>query len=643
LLERFRTDERFRIENLLKILEADTRQIIPLRFNEAQHRLYKIYRWFRDHRLPVRMIICKSRRAGLSTGVESLIYDNTTTVPNTTSLIVANEKNPSENVLDMCRTFWKYTPEFMTINGQRVVLRPPLPPQFQNSPPKDRIQFAEPLNSKIVVATARSIDGYLGWGITNVHATEAAYYVDGPGLFRALFPTISKSPDSALYIESTPNGQEGKGRYFYEQCLDAKSRKKTEYGEMRLLFVPWHEMTRSFSIPFKEESKRIAFSKSLDKEEQDLLRRFPHITTEQLQWRRMMLSGPVFNRDPEIFDQEFPSDLSTAFLVSGSSVFTRKTIKRLQNNVRAAIFEGDVYFGESPQKNKSIPIHELVRAPQLLTGPQARARGFESHINERDFKNLKVFRYPKKGERLFVAADVGGGNPETKDGDYSTMGVFVLNELERDELIMTWRGHLNPIAFAEVASAFCWLLAGYVGDGVPMPELVPEWTGPGVAMCVYIDQKNLYPSLYRYQQPGVHGMPKSKHVGWESNMKTKPLMVNYTCRMVERDMIDIPDEDVVIEMSSYRQLDSFGDTSSYGGAAGRHDDYVSMLQIGCAVLRIRSATIPGEEEVTQIDLNSYDPQDGLPSFDPFESIPGMEGVNYGDFDEESEEEANRWW
>ena len=131
-----------------------------------------------------------------------------------------------------------------------------------------------------------------------------------------------------------------------------------------------------------------------------------------------------------------------------------------------------------------------------------------------------------------------------------------------------------------------------------MPELVPEWTGPGVALCTYIDTKNLYPNLYRYQQPGVHGMPKSKHVGWESNMKTKPLMVNYTLRMVDRDMIDIPDEDVVLEMSSYRKYDDAGDTSSYGGAAGRHDDLVSMLQIGCAVLRIRSATIPGEEEVT---------------------------------------------
>jgi hypothetical protein len=632
------------------ILEAESRQIVPLHFNEAQVRLYKMHTWFREHRMPVRIVICKARRAGLSTVVESLIFDDTIMNPNTTSLIVANERNPSENILKMCHRFWRYMPEYMTVKGQRIKIKPSLPPQFSNNPPKDRLELiidtlagGESVTSNIFVATARSLDAYLGYGFQNVHATEAAYYIDGHGLFRALYPTIARDQHSALYVESTPNGQEGRGRFFYELCMDSHARKKTSYGEMKLAFIPWHEMTVSFSIPFRDDSKRIAFSKSLDKTEQDLLRRFPHITMEGLQWRRMILAGPTFNQDEDIFLQEYPEDLATAFLSSGSSVFTRKTIKRLQSNTRPPIFEGDVYWGESPSKNNSIPIHELVRAPQLLTGPQARARGFESHVNEGTFKNLKVFRYPKKGERLFVSADIGGGNPETKDGDYSTMGVFVLNELERDELIMTWRGHINPVALAEVAAAFCWLLAGYVGNNVTMPELVPEWTGPGVALCTYIDTKSLYPNLYRYQQPGVHGMPKSKHVGWESNAKTKPLMVNYTCRMVERDMIDIPDEDVVLEMSSYRQLDSFGDTSSYGGAAGRHDDYVSMLQIGCAVLRIRSATIPGEEEVTQIDLNSYDPQDGLPSFDPFESIPGMEGVNYGDFDEESEEEANRWW
>ena len=256
--------------------------MIPLRYNEAQIRLYNTYRWFRDNNMPVRIVICKARRAGLSTGVESLIYDDTTTNPNTYSLIVANERNPSENVLKMCRRFWENTPELLRFGDIEVPLRPPLPAQYRNSPSKDRMEFDAPLNSHIFIATARSIDAYLGYGFQNIHATEAGYYQDGDGLFRALYPTLSTDPHSALYVESTPNGQEGRGAWFYETCMDAASRKNTQYGEMKLVFIPWHAMTYSFAVPFGSDEKRAAFKRSVSKVEEDLVKRFKHISLERL-------------------------------------------------------------------------------------------------------------------------------------------------------------------------------------------------------------------------------------------------------------------------------------------------------------------------------------------------------------------------
>ncbi|GAC1496155.1 MAG: hypothetical protein NVS1B2_16000 [Vulcanimicrobiaceae bacterium] len=601
-------------------------------------RLYAKHQWFRENHMPVRIVICKSRRAGLSTGVEALIYDDTTTHANTYSLIVANEKNPSENILNMCRTFWKHTPEKFVIGGREVKLRPDIPSVYKNNPPKDRLEF-DVLNSFIVVATARSIDAYLGYGFQNMHATEASRYNDGHELFRALYPTLSSDEHSALYIESTPNGQDGKGRWFYEQCMDAHARKKTQYGEMALVFIPWHEMRFSFAIPFKDDTARRSFARGYLPVERDLLKRFPSISPEQFQWRRMVVAGPTFNRDEDMFDQEYPTDLATAFLTSGTSVYGRKYIKNLMARTRDPVWEGDVYWGESPEKNSSVPIHELVRRPMLLTIGQARAAGFPPHVNEKTYKNLKIYRHVKKGERVFVTCDVGGGSESTKDGDQSTICVGVLNELDRDELVMTWRGRINPIAFGEVASALAWAIRYQVGESVVAPLLVPEWTGPGTAMCTYIDSKNLYPALYRYQQPGIHKMPASKHIGWESNAKTKPMMVAYSVRMVAQDLIDLPDEDLVMQMSSYRQTDSFGDSGSYGGAAGRHDDLVSSFQILCAVLRIHSATLPGDVDVEEIDLFAADDDDDLP-FDPYNiEIPGMPGVTLGDVDDEGLEES----
>ncbi|MDE2105313.1 MAG: hypothetical protein KGL39_49260, partial [Patescibacteria group bacterium] len=254
-----------------------------------------------------------------------------------------------------------------------------------------------------------------------------------------------------------------------------------------------------------------------------------------------------------------------------------------------------------------------------------------------------IYRWLKKGERVIITADVGEGNPETKDGDFSTISVGVLNELGRDELIMTWRGHLNPVLFGEVLAALSWGIRYRVGEDVVAPELAVEWNGPGKSTCTYIDTKNLYPKTYRYQPLGVHGLPNTKHIGWESNAKTKPLMVSYTLRMIERDLIDVPDEDLVLEMASYRQLDSFGDEGSFGGASGRHDDMVSSFQILCVLLRLRSQTIPGESEVEEVNMLDDFGDTDLPPFDPFDvEIPILAGVESRDLDEESAWEVERW-
>ena len=616
-IERFYNDPRFRIENLFKILTAQTRKVIPLRFNEAQLRVYETHQWFREHLFPVRIVICKSRRAGLSTIVEALIYDDTTMNPNTHSLIVANQSKPSENVLGMCTRFWKNTPESIKFGELEIRVRPNLPPQFNNNPPKDKLEFDEPLSSKIFVASAKSLDAYLSFGFQNIHATEGGYYDDGHELFRALYPTLSDDAHSALYIESTPNGQTGRGAWFYEQVMDAHERRTTEYGNMRLVFIPWHEMNHSFAKSFESDERRAAFGDSLNPNERDILRRFPHVSLEQLQWRRAKISGPPFNRDEDLFDQEYPSDLATAFIAGGSALFSRPTIKRLMATARDPYWVGDVHWGESTAKNERANIYDTIRRPRFLSPGEAIAEGFDSNTNEKSRGNLRVYRWPKKGERIIIGCDVGGGGTQTRDGDYSTIQVGVANDLERDEVVMTWKGRLGPLAFGEVASALAWGLRYMVGDAAPAPLLAPEWTGPGISMCTYIDTRKLYPFLYRYQAPGVHGLPKTKHIGWESNAKTKKLAVDYCLRMIERDIIDLPDKETILEMSSYRQLDSFGDESSFGGAAGHHDDLVSALQILCAVIRLNASPVPTDEPAEIVSM-ADESGDGLSPWNPFE-------------------------
>lgn len=611
-LLRFRNDARYRIENLFWIKTAQTRETIPLRYNEAQVRLYQEYQWFRDHRMPVRLIVCKARRAGLSTGCESLIFDEVIRNKDTKALILGHQAGPSENILGMCSVFWEHLPKtvrFKTPNGfEEYQIRPPLDPKYNNRPSSDKMEFAPPLGSLIRTASAKSIDAFLGFGFQHLHATEAAYYDDGEGVFRALSPTLSDDPISMRFIESTPNGQVGKGAWFHEQVMDAHLRGRTQYGETRLVFIPWHEMTRSFTIPFEDMSERAEFERSMVNDERDIMRQYPHISLEQMKWRRAKLAQPPFNKDPTIFDQEYPSDLVSAFLLSGSSVFSRASIKRLASVTKPPIWKGDVYWGDGDAANEREPVHDTVRRPHFYTPGEAPSYGFKSHTTERTLTSLQVWRWPVKGERIVMGADIGRGNPNTHDGDYSTICVGAMSDFGKDELLMTWRGKLNPILFGEVCAALAWGIRYRVGGSVPAPMLAPEWTGPGSATCTYIDQKRLY-DLMPYRMPGVRGMPKTKHIGWESNYKTKPYAVSMMVRMVERDALIIPSEELVMEMSSYRQDNPFGDDTSYGGV-GSHDDLVSSFQIMCAVMRMEAGTGTGEGRIIEID---NDVADTMPS------------------------------
>lgn len=626
-LRRLHDDSRFAIENLYSVFDAKRRKMVPFRFNEAQVKLQAEIEWFKNYRLPVRIVACKARRVGVSTGVEGYIYHDTSTNPNTFSLIIANQGKPSENVLEMATNFWRSTPE--SIGGVR--LRPRLPSSYNNNPPKDRLEFID-INSKFFIASARSLDQYLGHGFQNHHATEVAYYKDGYGLFRALDPTLVDSTHSFQCLESTPNGMSGTGEFFYEQVMRANDNVRDEVverGVTRLLFIPWQEMRLSFRSDFSDEKKRRIFVSGYTPDEKDHLKKFPLTEPEQYLWRRAMLRKPAFNNDPEIFDQEYPSDLATAFLSSGQSIFSRGAIKRYMNRVRDPVWTGDIYWGESDKSNARLSITDTVRRPRFLTKGESEMSGFASHVNSASRRSLRVYDWPVRGDRIFICGDVAGGDPNTKGGDYSVLKVGRLNDWGDgpDQVLMTWRAQLDPLAFAEVGAALAWAINRRIDDGnTQAPELCYEWNGPGVAANTYMDKYRLYTAnMYYYIDYAKKGAPKSKHLGWESNAKTKPMAVNFLQRSVERDLIDEPDEMTILEMSAYQKTDSFADEGSYGGKAGTHDDCVSALQI--LNVRLRYAADTGkEQDVLRMDELPDDSDEDIP-WDPFD-----EGASRAEYD-----------
>lgn len=583
--------------------------------------------------MPVRIIICKARRAGLSTGTEALVFDDTTMHAHTDSLIVSHQLNPSENVLGMCKIFWDHMPQklrFKFSTGDEIVnVRPPMHPKYTGELPTDKIEFAPPLSSRIFIATSKSVDAYRSFAFQNLHATEVAYYANAANLFAALIATVPLEPETAIYMESTPNGMGGDGEWFYEACYNSELRgADPEFGESKLVFIPWHELAKSFMRPFDSLENRARFERSLQEHERDLLTQFPHITLEQLNWRRARISQPDFANDDEVFYQEYPESLTTAFLSSGSMVFSRAAMQKVITNTRRPIWEGDIYWGDSDDQNKYDSPYNTVRRPQRLEPGKAESLGFLPRTINKTNDNLKVWAWPERGDRIIIGVDVARGNPNGKDADFSAIAVVRINDsFSRDELIMTWRGRINVIEFGDLCAALAWYIRYRVGDKVVAPILAPEWTGTwGTALCTYMDERRLYP-LWHYRMPGVQGFPPSKHVGWESNGKTKPFAVAAMVDCVENNRVSLPSKELAMEMASYKQQ-GFRDGEMQYNSVGTHDDLVSAFQIAYAISRFEAAIDPqASSETFEINLNAPSIGDaGGMRVEPFDEFEAMAGI-----------------
>jgi len=82
----------------------------------------------------------------------------------------------------MCHTFWEETPEANRVRRADDSHSTADSRAYNNNMPRDRIEFGRTEVTHLL-ASARSINAYLGYRFTNVHATEASRYLDGHELF----------------------------------------------------------------------------------------------------------------------------------------------------------------------------------------------------------------------------------------------------------------------------------------------------------------------------------------------------------------------------------------------------------------------------------------------------------------------------
>ena len=526
---KLRFDRLWYMENFLKIrtkkqkLEPFIANAAQLMFNEAIEKNTK------EGKLH-RYIVLKARQLGISTFVEAYIYHDTSTREYVNSLIIAHEEKATVNLFNMSKLYYESSPIAIRpmkkySNGKELV--------FENPTGEDLDKLENPgLRSKITIATAGTTETGRSGVYHNLHVSEIAFFPNPKNTMTALLQTVPDEPNTFVCIESTANGV---GGYFYDMWHDAVAGR----NDFTPIFIPWF-IDNEYSLPFYNESEKQKFIARTNVMRPDASGKMIHsdewlmkeefgISWEHLNWRQRTIANKC-GGDLSMFQQEYPSTPEEAFIASGRPKFNMNSVKE----------------------------YKLACKDPNIVGDLLKVNG-KFVVNENPSGALQIWMPPQLNQEYVIGADVAEG---LATGDYS-VGVVLDSELN---VCAKWKGHTDPDLFGKEL-----VKLGYMYNEA---YLAVENNNHGLTTLKAILNEEYYNIFYSKQYDRVNDT-LTKKIGWSTNAKTKPPLIDKLAEYIREKFIGLWDIDTVMELFSY-VIDDAGKTNAQ---EGKHDDCVIALAI----------------------------------------------------------------
>ena len=346
------------------------------------------------------------------------------------------------------------------------------------------------LNTAAYVGSATGDEIWRGLTLQMAHLSEAAYFPRPEETFIGIMQSVPVTPQSTVVLESTARGL---GNFFHDEWVRAEAND----SDFAPVFIAWWESPEARMLVPKDFQ--------LEPEERDLKRALA-LTNEQLQWRRYILYTACHG-DRDLFAQEHPSSPGEAFLMSGRPAFPLPVLREMYDRAQ-----------------KLTPLRK-----RAGTYPAQGLIGEEGKFAALERGPFTIYRPPHPDHEYVVGIDVAAG---VEGGDYSCAQVF---DRTAEEQVAVWHGHLTPVQFARVCVG--------IGRLYQQAWLVPEVTG-GWGYTVVEELKAVqYQRIYQWTRIDRVRQIMSNYYGWETSMRTRPLLINGLANaLIEKTilMVDLP-------------------------------------------------------------------------------------------------------
>lgn len=514
----------------LRIEDYKTQSTVPLKLNRIQKRIHnRVCRALREQR-PVRLVILKARREGVSTYVQSLFACEAFTRQNVKALTVSHEETSSKTLHAMTEKMYDNLP--VTIKPEKVAGIRGKKLELTNG-------------SAIEVATAGG-DGEVArsGGFTRLHLSEMAQYPNAAVTWQGVVPTIPEQPGTVIVVESTAKGRAGRGAFFFDLWQTAQDPSSV----WEPLFFAWFD--------FPDYVREVPPDFVLTEEERVLKDRF-ELTDEQLAWRRHEIKTYFENR-PDGFVEEYPATPEEAFLHSGRPFFQPLLVQRLAGLAakRTPVFQGDLGTpGEYPK------------------------RGEAARPNPSPAGRLRILQKREKGHRYVLAVDPAGVLTAKEFEAFTDkqqardfIGMVCVDRFTR-KAVAYWHSRLDlGLVGAEAAK-----IGRLYGNAMITVEMTG---GYGAAPLDWL-RAHGYNNLYTRVQLDHERKPISEELGWLTSVQNRSRILEGLRDLLREDPAAIAFPELAAEMEAFVE----GDSGKAMAAPGAHDDLVMAAAIAFEVVR----------------------------------------------------------
>jgi len=364
------------------------------------------------------------------------------------------------------------------------------------------------------VGTALSLAVGRGQTINNLLCSELAHWRKPEEALTSLLAAVPAA--GCVVIESTPCGI---GGHFHDLWLQA-SRRTNDFSPH---FYVWFE-DPTYRLPGPPLG-------GLSTEESELRQEYG-LDDDQLRWRRAMQRE--FGTK---FAQEFPENDRDCFLASGTCCFPTAVLARMREEAR-----------KDPGRLLShLILKRYFQCETKELGPVGVLPG-----------RLTVWRDPEQGKHYRIGADVAEG---LETGNFSAA---VVVEKESGQQVAELHGHWPPHVFARLLAA--------LGAWYRWARLAVKSNGHGHTALHVLRHELYYPHLH-YSMDTVHG--GRAHLGWVTNARTKPKMIDDLVAAVAEGKIGIRSVALIEECLTFVSKDD----GVQEAQAGKHDDLVIAAAI----------------------------------------------------------------